>query len=175
MKTTIPEYVAARVRAGRSSDSLVATVLHVDLVAFTALTEAFLQGGTRGAEALSDMLNRVYAAPVAAVFRFGGFVSSFLGDAFVALFPDDPGHARSRKDAEGQVAELKQLLLKVGEAEPGDWSCDEAFAALDDYAEHVSSGSSPNAAMAAVEKHLRNCSDCREEYELLRDMQRSDD
>lgn len=62
------------------------------------------------------------------------------------------------------------MLRKVDASDPGDWGCAETFAFLNQYAHEVLYGESETEISTAVKKHLQQCSDCQEEYELLRDM-----
>ena len=68
------------------------------------------------------------------------------------------------------MSRLRRMLRKVNASEPGDWGCAETFAVLDRYAHEVVNGESETEISTAVKKHLQQCSDCQEEYELLRDM-----
>lgn len=62
--------------------------LFADLAGFTRLTEllAHALGPERGAEELTQQLNRVYGVLLEAVERFGGSVVSFSGDAVTCWF-----------------------------------------------------------------------------------------
>src|ERR1700687_4531281 len=63
-------------------------VLFADVSGFTPLTEALTQsmGARRGAEELTNQLNRVYDAEIAVVEAYGGSVITFSGDAITCWF-----------------------------------------------------------------------------------------
>ncbi|MBN1889082.1 MAG: tetratricopeptide repeat protein [Thermoflexales bacterium] len=64
-----------------------AMTMLVDISGFTALTEMLMQHTVDGAEVLANALNRIFSPPVAQAYAHGGFISSFAGDAFTAIFP----------------------------------------------------------------------------------------
>lgn len=67
--------------------------LFADLSGFTPLSEALTGafGDRRGVEELTGQLNRVYAALIAEVERYGGSVHGFSGDAITCWFDGDDG------------------------------------------------------------------------------------
>ena len=66
---------------------------------------------------------------------------------------------------------IKDLIqsLEEGEAEQG-CSCEEMFAAVDQYAETQVRGEDAARLMPLLKKHLDGCHDCCEEYEALLDI-----
>src|SRR5947209_3114697 len=67
--------------------------LLADLGGFTPLTEAFSAalGPQQGAEAITRLLDRVFAALIGCIAGYGGVVPGFVGDAVLAWFPADDG------------------------------------------------------------------------------------
>jgi class 3 adenylate cyclase len=67
--------------------------LFSDISGFTPLTEALVQelGPTRGAEKLTQYLNRVFDTLITEVHRYGGSVIGFSGDAITCWFDGDDG------------------------------------------------------------------------------------
>lgn len=61
--------------------------LFADLSGFTAMSEALQQAGKLGAEELTIVLNRCFAAMIAIIQSYGGSVGKFGGDAITVLFP----------------------------------------------------------------------------------------
>lgn len=64
-----------------------AASLFCDISGFTALTETLMQYKKEGAEALTRALNDIFFPLVHMVYARGGFITTFAGDAFTALFP----------------------------------------------------------------------------------------
>jgi class 3 adenylate cyclase/tetratricopeptide (TPR) repeat protein len=62
--------------------------LFLDLSGFTELTGALMELGDSGAEHLSDIINTLFEPLLAEVKRADGFVATFAGDAFTAVFPN---------------------------------------------------------------------------------------
>jgi len=63
--------------------------MFIDLSGFTPLTDALMRQGHRGAEQLSHILNEIFSPLVRLVYRQGGFIPYYAGDAFTAIFPID--------------------------------------------------------------------------------------
>lgn len=92
----IPQFILCQQRAGHEHGRLRAAALFADISGFTPLTETLLAQQKEGAEALTDALNRLFAPLVQAVYSYGGFITTFAGDAFTALFPLRQRHAAAR-------------------------------------------------------------------------------
>jgi class 3 adenylate cyclase len=100
-----PRPLLDAVASGVSSWEAEAPVLSIDLVGFTAMAWTLASAGDRGAEALADIADEVFAPIVEAVHRGGGYVAEFGGDAILALFPDGPEAAPGAATAAAAVAE----------------------------------------------------------------------
>lgn len=91
-KNLIPHFIDEQYRAGNFRGELHAYTMFIDLSGFTALTETLMKHGSEGAEALSRILNDLFAPMVHHVYQRGGFVTYYAGDSFIAVFPDSlPG------------------------------------------------------------------------------------
>ncbi|GAB4518151.1 MAG: hypothetical protein OHK0046_25550 [Anaerolineae bacterium] len=77
-----------------------AVVLFVDISGFTRLTETLLQHRKDGAEVLTQVLNSIFNPLVETVYQHGGFISTFAGDSFTAIFDqaDAAHHALKTAD-----------------------------------------------------------------------------
>ncbi|MBZ0281444.1 MAG: tetratricopeptide repeat protein [Anaerolineae bacterium] len=87
MPNLIPHFIHEQFQAGNKQGTFQAVALLVDVTGFTALTEELMQRGKEGAETLTATLNAVFNPLVESVYTNGGFITSFAGDAFTALFP----------------------------------------------------------------------------------------
>ena len=65
-------------------------------------------------------------------------------------------------------AALTKLMNQVAQTEEGQYTCEETFALLDEYAELVVSGAEAAALMPLVEAHLRVCPECAPRFDVLR-------
>src|SRR3954454_20106721 len=72
------------------------TLAFFDISGFTKLTERLARVGRSGAEHINDVLNTVFQGLIGDVFRRGGDVLEFGGDAMVVLFT---GTAHERRGA----------------------------------------------------------------------------
>ena len=71
------------------------TLAFFDISGFTKLTERLARVGRSGAEHINDVLNTVFQGLIHEVFRRGGDVLEFGGDAMVVLFSGDMHERRA--------------------------------------------------------------------------------
>jgi class 3 adenylate cyclase len=120
MQNFIPDFVEAQYASGRSTGTLKATALFVDISGFTPLTERAFKMGDAGAEVISRELTKLFDPMVDAVHSRGGFIAAFAGDAFMAIFPEK---AKDGSDAAGRArdaaTEIMQTVKKKGTAKLG--------------------------------------------------------
>ena len=108
MQPLIPPFVQQRFLAGHLSGEIDAFALNVDLSGFTPLTEELMNEGLSGAERLSHILNEVFEPLVSLVYRYGGIIPYFAGDAFTAVFPLTLGRRHAR-----QLLELTDAAREI--------------------------------------------------------------
>jgi len=65
------------------------------------------------------------------------------------------------------IEELKMLVQATAATEEDEIGCDDAYEALDQFAEMVVRGEDPSTIMPLVQRHLDMCGNCREEFEAL--------
>ncbi len=63
--------------------------------------------------------------------------------------------------------ELQKLLEMIEKTQEIEFSCDDVYQLLDQYAEMVYRGENTHQLMPLVEHHMEICPDCREEFEAL--------
>ena len=90
MKNLLPHFIQERFQKGQFHGQLQGYTMFVDLSGFTPLTETLMKEGSRGAEELSLILNEIFSPLVSQVYSRRGFIPYFAGDAFTAIFPDEP-------------------------------------------------------------------------------------
>ena len=86
-RSLIAEYLMVNDAERSQHGSFEAAALFLDISGFTRMTSVLGAHGKAGAETLSEIINRVFHPVVNHVYRGNGFVSTFSGDAFTALFP----------------------------------------------------------------------------------------
>jgi adenylate cyclase len=90
------------------------TVLFSDIRGFTTLSE------TRKPEEIVELLNRYFGRQVEVIFRHGGCLDKFIGDAIMAFWGaplDDPEHARHAVMAALEMSDnLEAFKRELGEA-----------------------------------------------------------
>ena len=87
MRALIPHFINEQFRKENFAGEFEALTLHVDITGFTTLTEKLMLYGNEGVEQLSSELNLIFDPLVRSVYAQGGFIATFAGDAFTALFP----------------------------------------------------------------------------------------
>ncbi len=87
MRALIPHFINEQFRKENFAGEFEALTLHVDITGFTTLTEKLMLYGKEGVEQLSSELNLIFDPLVRSVYAQGGFIATFAGDAFTALFP----------------------------------------------------------------------------------------
>ncbi|OQY27230.1 MAG: hypothetical protein B6244_11215 [Candidatus Cloacimonetes bacterium 4572_55] len=87
MKNLIPHFIQKNYQSGNMSGEFQAASMFVDISGFTKTTESLMKHGKVGAEVLSELLKYYFTPTVQVVYENGGFITTFAGDAFTALFP----------------------------------------------------------------------------------------
>ena len=110
MKNFIPAFIAEKLGEKTYSGSFEATALFLDISGFTALTERFMEQGREGAEILNQVLNEILNPVIDEIYHNNGFIASFEGDAFTAIFQDISNPAAAIQTA----VKINQFFLKNG-------------------------------------------------------------
>ena len=92
---------------------LPAAVMMTDISGFSALAVALTRDGTHGVESLQETLDTYFGSLGAVVARFGGDISTFAGDAVIAVWPTDG-------DAAQAATRAVQCALAI-QREAGSW------------------------------------------------------
>jgi len=88
MRNLIPSFIAKKYSQNQYSGSFSAITMFLDISGFTPMTERLMREGKEGAEVLSSIINNIFEPVINAVYSTAGFVSTFAGDAFTAIFPE---------------------------------------------------------------------------------------
>lgn len=86
MHHLISHFILDKYALDEFSGSLPAAAIFVDVSGFSSLTEALARQGDRGAEALVEVMQGLFAPLVEAVYAQKGFVVGYAGDSFTAIF-----------------------------------------------------------------------------------------
>lgn len=87
MHNLLPEYILENYKNNLFEGELQAFTMFIDISGFTSMTDKLMQSGSDGAEILSNILKDIFKSTVSHVYESGGFISTFAGDAFTAIFP----------------------------------------------------------------------------------------
>jgi len=83
----IPPFIAEAFQDGKTTGTVEAATLFVDISGFTRLTERLMEHQKDGAEILANALETIFDPLAQHVQSNGGIIPLFAGDAFIALFP----------------------------------------------------------------------------------------
>ncbi len=119
MRHLIPHFIIERVREEKTYGHFTAYTMFLDMSGFTNLTEhLFKEAGHEGAELMSDILNGIFAPLVEVVYKKGGFIPYFAGDAFTAIFP--PGkNSIVAEDLADTALEIQRIFSQRNEWHKG--------------------------------------------------------
>ncbi len=91
-----------------------------------------------------------------------------LINRFTRLFQRNRGGDGPADKGSPQTSEaLHKMLHMIDQTQEEEYSCDEVYQLLDQYAEAVERGEDTAQLMPLVKHHLDLCRDCHEEYEAL--------
>ena len=65
------------------------------------------------------------------------------------------------------IEKLKTMVRGVARTQDTEYSCDDTYRLLDEFAEAVAQGKDAAQLMPRMQQHLDLCPDCREEFEAL--------
>jgi len=86
MRNLVPTYILEKYKEQKFSGEFSAFTMFIDISGFTAMTESLMKHGNVGAEELSYILKFLFTSAVDLVYENGGFITTFAGDAFTAIF-----------------------------------------------------------------------------------------
>lgn len=88
-KSFVPDFVLNEFNKAKFNKELFAHVLIIDISGFTELTQLLMDKGSAGAEELAIIIRKLFEPLILIIEQNHGFISSFAGDSFIAIFPDN--------------------------------------------------------------------------------------
>lgn len=88
-KNYIPLFIQEKVKKNKFEGCITGSCLFIDISGFTNMTEMLFTKGENGAEEMSKQLLQIFNDPIDIIHKYQGFVTSFAGDAFTAIFEND--------------------------------------------------------------------------------------
>lgn len=119
MINLVPEFIIQQYSNGKTKGSFKGCVLFVDIKGFTTSTHSLLKYGKEGSEIITNLLNQLFSPAIDDVYKYEGFISTFAGDSFYALFNEEITHPR---DVVQLASEIKNNYdnLNVSHEKCGD-------------------------------------------------------
>ena len=87
VRSLVPKFILEKSSIPVYQGSFEGLVVVIDLKGFTSLSEKMMTVGKQGVEILSQVINQLFSPSIEIIYHHQGFVSSFAGDAFTAIFP----------------------------------------------------------------------------------------
>ncbi|MBN2363705.1 tetratricopeptide repeat protein [candidate division WOR-3 bacterium] len=119
MRILVPEMICERYCEGRKEGRFNSFVLTADIAGFTSITESLSEKSGAGSEIISDAINRIFTPVIDIIDVYGGFVSSFAGDSFTSLFPENSVGVKEILDVSGRIitslSETGEIKTKFGD------------------------------------------------------------
>ncbi len=110
MKNLIPHFISEQFEKQCFEGNFQAVTMFIDISGFTAMTQALMKNGKEGAEILTEVINRVFTPSIDAIYKYNGFISTFAGDAFTAIFPTEKTSVLS---AFSSALEINKIFEKI--------------------------------------------------------------
>ncbi len=95
MKKLVPAFILKNYKNQLFNGNFEAFTMFIDISGFTAMTQSLMRNGKEGAEILTLIINKIFTPSIDAIYENGGFISTFAGDAFTAIFPLQKSNAIS--------------------------------------------------------------------------------
>lgn len=84
----IPGFISQKLNNIKFSGQIKASAIFIDISGFTEITRKLAEHGSEGSEVLSVILNKNYNRIINSIYNNKGFVTTFIGDGFIAIFED---------------------------------------------------------------------------------------
>jgi len=110
VRNLIPSFILEKHQENETHGSFKAATMFIDISGFTAMTQELMKNGKEGAEVLNEILNNIFEPVIDAVYDRGGFISTFAGDAFTAIFPD----VKQPIDCCNAAMNIQQIFKRIG-------------------------------------------------------------
>ncbi len=126
-RNLLPIFIYNAIKNNNYKGTFKGIVISADICNFTPTVEKLMSKGKNGAEIIGTILHDTFGIITDTIYFSGGFISSFSGDAFTAIFPENVSSSNIRyvlkfieQQFENRVIEIENekipLLLRVGVA-----------------------------------------------------------
>jgi class 3 adenylate cyclase/predicted ATPase len=115
MHRLVPDFILEQYAAGQVSGSFEAAGLFVDISGFSAITDALMSHGQHGSEVLAVVMRAIFDPLIQSVYEQDGFVVTFAGDAFTALFSLDSSPGAVQRRALAAAWHIQERMAALAE------------------------------------------------------------
>ncbi|MEO0234948.1 MAG: tetratricopeptide repeat protein [candidate division WOR-3 bacterium] len=89
MRNLVPSFIIDKLNSNLTRGNFFGYVVSGDIENFTPMVENLMKKDKEGAEILGNILNRTLGNVTDIIYKNNGFITSFSGDAFTAIFSDE--------------------------------------------------------------------------------------
>lgn len=114
MNALIPVFILNRFREGIFQGDFSAYTVFIDISGFTKMSQDLMRYDKDGSETLCFIINKVFSSAIESVHKNGGFISTFAGDAFTAIFEKEVSNLSSAIKA---CIEIREKINDTGTIE----------------------------------------------------------
>ena len=107
----VPQFVLEKEEQGQNNGRFSAVCLFADISGFSTVTNTLVVHGSEAAELMADIMLAIFEPLVDAVYAQGGFITTFAGDAFTALFAFDADAPPAYERALATAVAIQQHLV----------------------------------------------------------------
>jgi class 3 adenylate cyclase len=115
----VPEFILKNYRHDNRHGRLFAVCLFADISGFSTITDSLMKHGPHGAEILAGLMRSVFDPLIGSVYEHGGFVATFAGDAFTAVFPETDDIESGQHDAAWRATiaawQIQQRMVDISQ------------------------------------------------------------
>ncbi|MCK5760905.1 MAG: adenylate/guanylate cyclase domain-containing protein, partial [Candidatus Delongbacteria bacterium] len=112
MRNIIPDFILKQYCQKKFKGNFKAVAMFLDISGFTPMTEELMKNGKEGVEVLSDIISNIFSPAIDIVHSNGGFISTFAGDAFTAIFEVDGNKDKDLMTEHLLLAEKIKIAFK---------------------------------------------------------------
>ncbi len=119
LRQIVPQPIIEHYQRHETEGTFQAVTMFIDLSGFSTLSDELIQYGREGTEVLTDIINQTFDPIIQRVYEHTGFISTFAGDAFTAIFPlktpESVAHAVAAAfEIQALMAAQRHLYTRLG-------------------------------------------------------------
>ncbi|MEJ2487861.1 MAG: adenylate/guanylate cyclase domain-containing protein, partial [Anaerolineales bacterium] len=112
MHNLVPGFITKQLKNGNKFGQFPAVCLFVDLAGYSTMTTALMELGQHGAEVLATIMRALFDPMINTIYQYGGFIATFSGDSFTAVFPHSEDQSNLCMNAVASALKLQEIVAE---------------------------------------------------------------